>query len=229
MAVQRTPMTRGGYEKLKEELERLKRVERYAITKAIAEARVHGDLSENAEYHTARERQSFVEGRIAELKTKPCRARAAELRRGADRRAQDEGRRGRGHRPADVGRARHVRLDGAPRGRARQGIPLPDRRLRRGGAGPWEDLDPRAARADADRKEGRRHGDGAAARREEDLRDPRGQLPLGVREAPPMPTARVDSVNLFFEEVGAGLPLVFVHEFAGDYRSWRLQMGFFSR
>ncbi len=44
-----------------------------------------------------------------------------------------------------------------------------------------------------------------------------------------MPTARVDSVNLFFEEVGAGLPLVFVHEFAGDYRSWRLQMGFFSR
>src|SRR2546426_7278196 len=137
--------------------------------------------------------------------------------------------RSRGHRPADVGRARHVRLDGAPRGRARQGIPLPDRRLRRGGAGPWEDLDPRAARADADRQEGRRHGDGAAARREEDLRDPRGQLPLGVREAPPMPTARVDSVNLFFEEVGAGLPLVFVHEFAGDYRSWRLQMGFFSR
>src|SRR3989454_7155430 len=50
--------------------------------------------------------------------------------------------RSRGHRPADVGRARHVRLDGAPRGRARQGIPLPDRRLRRGGAGPWEDLDP---------------------------------------------------------------------------------------
>ena len=44
-----------------------------------------------------------------------------------------------------------------------------------------------------------------------------------------MPTARVDSVNLFFEEAGAGLPLVFVHEFAGDYRSWRLQMGFFSR
>src|SRR2546425_11328112 len=44
-----------------------------------------------------------------------------------------------------------------------------------------------------------------------------------------MPTARVDSVNLFFEEAGTGLPLVFVHEFAGDYRSWRLQMGFFSR
>src|SRR5213078_853192 len=70
VSVQRTPMTRSGYEKLKEELERLKRVERHAITKAIAEARAHGDLAENAEYHAARERQSFVEGRIAELETK---------------------------------------------------------------------------------------------------------------------------------------------------------------
>ena len=57
-------MTRAGYDKLKEELERLKRVERPAIIKAIAETRAHGDLSENAEYHAAREKQSFTEGRI---------------------------------------------------------------------------------------------------------------------------------------------------------------------
>jgi len=70
MAIQRTPMTRPGYDRLKAELERLKREERPAITRAIAEARAHGDLSENAEYHAAREKQSFVEARIKELESK---------------------------------------------------------------------------------------------------------------------------------------------------------------
>jgi transcription elongation factor GreA len=70
MSVQRTPMTRTGFERLKDELDRLKRVERPSIIKAIAEARAHGDLSENAEYHAAREKQSFVEGRINDLESK---------------------------------------------------------------------------------------------------------------------------------------------------------------
>ncbi|MFM2357004.1 MAG: hypothetical protein RLZZ528_2740 [Pseudomonadota bacterium] len=60
-------MTRAGHAALDEELKVLKSVERPAVIKAIAEAREHGDLSENAEYHAAREKQSFVEGRIKEL------------------------------------------------------------------------------------------------------------------------------------------------------------------
>ncbi len=62
-------MTRGGYSALDEELRQLKSAERPAVIRAIAEAREHGDLSENAEYHAARERQSFIEGRIKELES----------------------------------------------------------------------------------------------------------------------------------------------------------------
>ena len=70
----KVPMTKTGCVRLEEELRQLKNVERHAIVKAIAEAREHGDLSENAEYHAARERQSFVEGRIQELEGKIGRA-----------------------------------------------------------------------------------------------------------------------------------------------------------
>lgn len=64
------PMTPEGYQKLKGELERYLKVERPENIKAIAEARAHGDLSENAEYHAAKEKQSYIEGRIQELQTK---------------------------------------------------------------------------------------------------------------------------------------------------------------
>jgi transcription elongation factor GreA len=72
--MQKIPMTADGYARLEEELRHLKSVERPAIIRAIAEAREHGDLSENAEYHAARERQSFIEGRVAELEDKISRA-----------------------------------------------------------------------------------------------------------------------------------------------------------
>jgi len=61
------PITQGGFDALEKELKNLKSVERPAVIEAIAEARAHGDLSENAEYSAARERQSFIEGRIQEL------------------------------------------------------------------------------------------------------------------------------------------------------------------
>jgi transcription elongation factor GreA len=66
----KVPMTKLGFERLEEELKNLKGVERPAVVKAIAAAREHGDLSENAEYTAARERQSFIEGRIQELEHK---------------------------------------------------------------------------------------------------------------------------------------------------------------
>jgi len=68
------PMTADGFQRLEEELRHLKQNERPAVIRQIAEAREHGDLSENAEYHAARERQSFIEGRVAELEDKISRA-----------------------------------------------------------------------------------------------------------------------------------------------------------
>ena len=64
------PITNIGFEKLEEELKTLKSIERPTVIKSIAEAREHGDLSENAEYHAAKEKQSFIEGRIADLQNK---------------------------------------------------------------------------------------------------------------------------------------------------------------
>jgi transcription elongation factor GreA len=73
------PMTAGGYARLQEELKRFKTVERPAIIRALEQAREHGDLAENAEYTAARERQSFIEGRVAELEDKIRRAQVIDV------------------------------------------------------------------------------------------------------------------------------------------------------
>ena len=72
--MEKVPMTAAGYTRLEEEIKRLKNIERPEVIQAIAEARAHGDLSENAEYHAAKERQSWIEGQILELEDKYSRA-----------------------------------------------------------------------------------------------------------------------------------------------------------
>ncbi len=72
--MEKIPMTAVGYERLEKELKQLKSVERPAVISAISEARAHGDLKENAEYHAAKEKQGFIEGRIQELESVVSRA-----------------------------------------------------------------------------------------------------------------------------------------------------------
>jgi transcription elongation factor GreA len=77
--MEKIPMTAEGYQALDAELKRLKTVERPSVIAAISEARSHGDLSENAEYHAAKERQAFIEGRLAELEDKIARAQVIDV------------------------------------------------------------------------------------------------------------------------------------------------------
>jgi len=77
----KVPMTVAGEAALRQELEHLKKVERPRISQAIAEAREHGDLKENAEYHAAREQQSFAEGRIMEIESKLAEAQVIDVTR----------------------------------------------------------------------------------------------------------------------------------------------------
>ena len=77
----RVPVTKEGYETLKKELETLKRIERPQNIKAIEEARAHGDLSENAEFHAAKDRQGFIEGRIIDLEFKVANADIIEIKK----------------------------------------------------------------------------------------------------------------------------------------------------
>jgi transcription elongation factor GreA len=77
--MEKVPMTAEGYHALDEELKRLKTIERPAVIAAIGEARLHGDLSENAEYHAAKDRQGWIEGQIAEIEDKMARAQVIDV------------------------------------------------------------------------------------------------------------------------------------------------------
>lgn len=77
--MEKVPMTVAGYQRLEDEIRRLKHEERPAVIQAISEARAHGDLSENAEYHAAKERQGWIEGQILELEDKYSRAQVIDV------------------------------------------------------------------------------------------------------------------------------------------------------
>ena len=133
------PLTRRGAELLKEELQRLKTVERHAVIAAIAEARAQGDLSENAEYEAAKDKQGFIEGRIQEIEGKLAAAQVID--------------------PADLDAGGKV-VFGATVDLEEEatgpGGDLPDRRRRRGRPEARPDLDQLADRAGDDRQGGRR-------------------------------------------------------------------------
>ncbi|MFO0541961.1 MAG: transcription elongation factor GreA, partial [Phenylobacterium sp.] len=77
--MEKVPMTAEGYHALDEDLKRLKTIERPSVIAAIAEARAHGDLSENAEYHAAKERQGWIEGQIADIEDRMARAQVIDV------------------------------------------------------------------------------------------------------------------------------------------------------
>ena len=140
-------MTAGGLQRLEEELRHLKGRERPAIIRAIAEARTHGDLSENAEYHAARERQSFIEGRIAELEEITNSAEVIDP-------SQLSG--------DNVKFGAHVWVVEED---SEKEFDVPDRRPARGGHQERPDLRLLAARQGADRPQGGRYRFGAGAER----------------------------------------------------------------
>ena len=152
-------MTSGGYTRLEQELKRLKYDERPSVIKAIAEAREHGDLSENAEYHAARERQSFIEGRMLELEDKLARAEIIDISQqggstvkfGAQVKLVDE----------ETEEEVVYQVVGPEEAEIQLGLLV----------------DQRPARARADRPRGRRHGRGADAPGDPLFRDPGSRLP----------------------------------------------------
>ena len=146
MQMATVPLTRRGAEKLKDELARLKGSERHAVIEAISEARAQGDLSENAEYEAAKDKQGFIEGRILEIESKLAAAQIID--------------------PSTIdGEGRVVfgsTVDLEEEERRREGD-VPDRRRRRGRFEAEPDLDQLADRPRADRQGDRRHRRSASA------------------------------------------------------------------
>ena len=163
LVMQKNPITPEGAARLREELISLKSVERPAIIQAIATAREHGDLSENAEYHAARDKQSFIEGRIKEIENKLALAEVIDPTKLAGDR---------------VAFGATVKLSNTDTG---EEVDLPHPRRRRGGPGEGEHQRHEPARALAHRQRGGRRGEGAHAGRRADLRSARHRVRVSER------------------------------------------------